>query len=168
MVTVPGQYVGMGWHQNRFGTDDSAQTPDGWHFPDAWHRPEFRESDRAQAARNLLDSYLADTPLALAHIGYLIDLYARPGGRATGRAADLEGPAGVPAIKAVAAWLDEVLYGQGRTLFGKEERYPLQVTADSMARGDFCRMNFRALVADCLEREVTPAPIASGRAGRPA
>jgi hypothetical protein len=169
MVTFPSQYVVMGWHQNRSAAQACEPGPggDGWYRPEAWHRPEFREGDGARVARDLLDSYLADSPVALAHIGYLVDLYARPAGRAAGRAADLASEAGVRAVTAVATWLDEALYGQGREQFPKGERYPLQVTADSMARGDFCRMNFRELVADCLARGVSPAPISPGRVGRP-
>ena len=69
----------------------------------------------------------------------------------------------------VAGWLDAALYGQGRGEFPKEERYALQSTADAMARSDFCRMDFRALVSDCLEVEVNPVPIGPpSRLGRPA
>jgi len=154
-------------HQNAGAT----QTGDGDWRPDAWYRPEFWEPDRARAARALLDSYLSDTPVALAHIGYLVDQWVRPGGRAADRPdappADLRSERGVKAVHIVALWLDEVLYGQGREQFHREEWPALQLTADSMARADFCRMDFRALVSECLERGVTPAPISSGRSGRP-
>lgn len=171
MVTFPSQYAAMAWHQSRSTTQITEPEPesDGWWRPEAWYRPEFNESDRAKVARDLLDSYLYSTPAALAHIGYLVNLYARPGGRATGLPPDLKSEAGVRAVTAVATWLDEILYGQGREQFHKEERYALQATADSMARADFSRMDFRALVAACLELGMEPAPVnPSGRTERPA
>jgi hypothetical protein len=157
MVSQPSQYAAMSWHQSRSGraVDDG----DGWYKPEAWGRPEFHEGNMAKYARGLVTEYLMDAPVALAHIGYLVETFARPPGRAGDRPADLASPEGVRAVRAVATWLDEALYGQAREQFPKEERYSLQVTADSMARGDFCRMDFRALVADCLKVGVRPAAI---------
>jgi hypothetical protein len=168
MVTFPNQYAAMAWHQSRGAAKSTDPESDGWWRPEAWYRQEFNESDRARAARDVLDTYVLDTPIVLAHISYLIAMHASPAGRAGDRPADLWSEEGVNGITAVATWLDEVLYGQGREQFPKEERYPLQVTADGMARADFCRMNFRALVADCLAQGVPPAPINPGRVGRPA
>lgn len=163
-MTHPNQYTAMAWHQCRSGgkTDDG----DGWYKPEAWDRPEFREGNLAKCARGLLAEFLLDTPVALAHIAHIVYSITRPGGRPPGRPAgepDLESVEGVHAVRMVSAWLDEALYGQGRSQFPRDERYPLQVTADSMARGDFCRMDFRQLVADCLEVGVEPRPITPGR-----
>lgn len=167
MVSYPSQYAAMGWHQIRSasptGTDPDG---DGWFKPEVWHREEFSESDSARAARTLLDFYLQDAPLLLAHIGYLALVYLRPPGRPPAQPGDLTDAQGVRAVTAVATWLDELLYGQGREQLPKEERYTLQVTADSMARGAFCRMDFRALVRDCLAADVPPAPLSSVRPGR--
>lgn len=171
MVSFPSQYTAIAWHQSRSATRSTEPESDGWWRPEAWYRPEFNESQRAKAARDMLDSYLLDTPVALAHIGYIVGMFFRPAGRAGDRPpgrADLTEPPGNAAVVAVATWLDEILYGQGREQFDKEERYPLQVTADSMARGDFCRMDFGALVADCLAVGVDPAPISAPRVRRPA
>lgn len=169
MVSQPSQYAAMAWHQSRSG--GKSDHGDGWYKPEAWYRPEYRESDLAKWARGCVLEFLLDTPVAPAHIAYLVDMFTRPGGRPGGRAAgplDLASEAGVHAVRAVATWLDEALYGQGRDQFPKEERYPLQVTADSVARGDFCRMDFRRLVADCLEVGVDPAPINPRGDRRPA
>ncbi|MFC4328397.1 hypothetical protein ACFPC0_11215, partial [Streptomyces andamanensis] len=130
--------------------------------PEAWWRPEFSEPPRARDARELLASWLLDAPDAMRHIMHLLHLHARPGGRAAG-VFDLCGPAEERAIHVIAHWLDDVLYGSGKGTFGLEERYAVQLTADSMARADFCRMDFRALVASVLETGVEPAPL--GRPG---
>ena len=173
MVSYPSQYTAMAWHQSRNADRSTDPESDGWWRPEAWYRAEFNEPARAKAARDMLDSYLLDTPAALAHIGYMVGMYyTRPAGRAAdrppGRAELVSSDKGRAAVVAVATWLDEILYGQGREQFPKEERYPLQVTADSMARGDFCRMDFGELVADCLAVEVEPAPISAPRSRRTA
>lgn len=163
MVSQPSQYASMAWHQSRSG--GPSPDGDGVYKPEAWDRPEFHEGNMAKYARGLLEEFLLNTPVALEHITYLVDLYARPPGRAADRPVDEEGlpdlttEGGVRAVRMVATWLDECLYGQGREQWPKEERYPLQVTADSMARADFCRMDFRQLVKDCLQVGVGAAPI---------
>ncbi|MFF9265792.1 hypothetical protein [Streptomyces longwoodensis] len=172
MVSQPSQYTAMGWHQSRSG--GAAPGGDGFYKPESWDRPEFREGNLAKLARGILFQYLSDTPVALAHIGFMVNAYARPPGRAADRPGaedgwpDLTTEQGTYAVRKVATWLDECLYGQGREQFPKEERYPLQATADDMARGDFCRMDFRRLVLDCLATGVPPAPISPRGAVRSA
>lgn len=166
MATTPEQYVVMEYHQN-LGANLSG-SPE-WR-PDSWWRDEFRESENARQARAVLEQWLVDCPLALGHVMYLLQAFARPAGRAADRpdtALDLRGSEAVTGIRLISRWLDDLLYGQGKSQFPKEERYAIQTTADSMARADFCRMDFRALAASAVEADIPARPISAARAGKP-
>ncbi len=137
----PQDLVVMEFHQNIGAT----LTGDPEYRPDDWTRKEFFESDAARLARANLESWLYHAPLAIDHGLWLMS----------------REPAPREAGKALAVWLDQVLYGGEKAAFPLEERYAIQVTADSMARADFCRGNFGEVAHGLRETGREPRPLPS-------
>jgi hypothetical protein len=135
----PADYVVMGYHQGV--TSGLLGDPD--YRPGDWTRAEFREGEWAGHAREAVELWLLNTPVALAHAKWLTTLNGR-------------GAAGTR----LAHWLDWVLYGPGIYSFPSGERGAVQLVADEMARKHFCRMNFGVLLDHVRESTVEPKPMA--------
>lgn len=144
-VTVPSgrlrlQVVAMEYHQRRA----SWLTGDEEFEADDWTHPTFREDERAAWARDGVATWLVNWREGLAHAQWMLDQIEDEQAAAVG----------------LAHWLDSLLYGGGLGLCPRDQWASVQVTADSMARADFCRMNFGALAARVREAGVTAAPMA--------
>lgn len=112
--------------------------------PDDWTRSEFIESGRARAAREILEQWLYSEQAVLGHLTWMIR--REPERHAGG--------------EAVANWLDDLLWGRGKAaLRDPQDRIAAQLAADNMARADFCRMDFGAVVGMVLERGEEARPL---------
>lgn len=109
--------------------------------PDDWRRPEFRESERAAHARETVHQWLYNEPNLIRAVQVFWD----------GRFPRHE------AGEALADCLDGILYGEGGGWLSKDEQIATQLCADFIARGDFCRMDFGALMDDVAGLDV-PEP----------
>lgn len=101
--------------------------------PGDWTRPEFNEGSRA---RELLEEWLYSEQAVLGHLTWMIR--REPDRHAGG--------------EAMANWLDDLLWGRGKAaLRDPQDRVSAQLAADSVARADFCRMDFGAVMDAVLE-----------------
>ncbi|MEV6401273.1 hypothetical protein AB0M39_41970 [Streptomyces sp. NPDC051907] len=124
----PSKLVVRAYYQNEGATQLSDEE---WR-PDDWRRPEFNEADRPAQAREVLTQWLINTPALIRAVRGLWNGGDRHHGG-----------------EAVAAFLDDLLYGGGKArLRSLDDRISVQLVADQMARRDFCRMDFGALTDD--------------------
>ncbi|MFE2934934.1 hypothetical protein [Streptomyces sp. NPDC059278] len=124
----PNRLVIRAYYQSRGAT----LLNDPEYRPDDWRRPEFRESERAAHAREMVSQWIYDEPNLI-------------------RAIQEFAGAGHPRHKAgeaMASYLDLILYGSGGVNLSKDDQITAQLCADSIARRDFCMMDFGALMDD--------------------
>lgn len=110
--------------------------------PNDWRRPEFHEGAGPEAARSHLLNWLLNEPKLIRQMRDLRE-------SATALRDDRH-----VAGEVVAGWLDGMLYSGLRPGMTKDERISVQLVADTVARAEFCRMDFGRLMDEVCAADV--------------